>query len=120
MVGDQPVAASARSEVEVRFVNTQAEPQPIPSTLVISTIGPPASGQLPPEDFQGGFVGPGGAPAYSGGGFGGGGGGSGGGFGGGMGGLGGLLGIGGLAAGIVALADNEDGFTPIPGTPISP
>ena len=76
----------------------------------------------------GGFVGPGGFPGGGGfggggGGFGGGGGGFGGGGGGGLGGLGGiggLLGIGGLAAGVAALAANDDNFTPVPATTFGP
>lgn len=70
----------------------------------------------------GGMVGPSGFPG--GGGFaGGGGGGLGGGGGGGLGGIGGigaLLGIGGLAAGVAALAANDDGFNTVPASVIVP
>lgn len=69
----------------------------------------------------GGFAGPGGFPG--GGGFGGGGGGFGGGGGGGLGGAGGigaLLGIGGLAAGVAALAADDDGFNTVPASIIVP
>lgn len=70
----------------------------------------------------GGFVGPGGFPG--GGGFGGGGGGfgggAGGGAGGGFGGIGGLLGIGGLAAGVAALAANDNGFNAVPASIVIP
>jgi hypothetical protein len=65
----------------------------------------------------GGFAGPGGFPGGGGGGFGGGGGG--GGLGG-IGGLGGLLGIGGLAAGVAALAANDNGFNTTPASIIVP
>ena len=73
----------------------------------------------------GGFVGPSGFPGGGGGFAGGGGGGFGGGAGGGgglggLGGIGGLLGIGGLAAGVAALAADDDGFNAVPATIVVP
>ena len=78
----------------------------------------------------GGFVGPTGFPGgggFAGGGAGGGFGGGAGGFGGGLGGLGGgrlplgaLLGIGGLAAGVAALAADDSSFTTVPATIATP
>lgn len=72
----------------------------------------------------GGFAGPAGFPGGGGfggggGGFGGGGGGLGGGLGG-PGGIGALLGIGGLAAGVAALAADDDGFNTVPASIIVP
>lgn len=128
----QEAAALVVEPVSVRFVSRNVAPQ-IPDSLVISAIGPPPAATLVADEFEGGFVGPGGLPAYpggfaGGGGFGGGGagggfggGGAGGGFGGGgLGGLGGLLGIAGLAVGVVALADDDDGFAPPVATPAAP
>lgn len=128
----QEAVASVVEPVSVRFISKDVAPQ-VPDSLAISAIGPPPAGPVVADEFEGGFVGPGGFPAYpggfaGGGGFGGGGagggfggGGAGGGFGGGgLGGLGGLLGIAGLAVGIVALADDDDGFAPPPATPTTP
>lgn len=99
--------------------------QDTPDSLNIELVSPgdffsgaPVEEVLPPTDFGmapvpgAGFVGPGGfAGGGGGGGFGGGGGG------GGFGGIGALLGIGGLAAGIAALASEDNGFNTVISSP---
>lgn len=96
------------------------EPAPIVENFVDPGMAP-----IP----GGGFVGPGGFPggggfAGGGGGFGGGGAGGFGGAGGALGGgrlpLGALLGIGGLAAGVAALAADDEGFNNVPASVIVP
>ncbi|MCA9182846.1 MAG: hypothetical protein KDA51_15400, partial [Planctomycetales bacterium] len=91
------------------------------SGLAGGPLGAPIGG-LPGAGTPGG---PGATSSFGGsmggGGMGGGfGGGGGGGFGGGIGGLGGLLGIAGLAVGVTAISNNDDGFTVPPITPVSP
>lgn len=87
---------------------------------------PPIDPSVPPAfapGFPGGYAGGGfGGGAAGGGGFGGLAGGSGGGGGGlgGLSGIGPLLGIGGLAAGVAALASDDDGFNSVPASIIVP
>ncbi|MCC6510992.1 MAG: carboxypeptidase regulatory-like domain-containing protein [Pirellulaceae bacterium] len=116
------------------------------STRLVTAVQPPADSLnvelVPADDFGnaelvdpvvieepgffpipgGGFAGPGGfAGGGAGGGFGGGaGGGAGGGGIGGIGGIGGLLGIGGLAAGVAALASDDDGFDTVAASLVVP
>ena len=115
---------SANGQKSPKFVSTMAtEALAVASTLVVPAAGgsfgtddgflmpPPMPLAGQPIPMGGGF-----GPMGGGGGFGGGSGG--GGLGGGMGGLGGLLGIAGIALGAVALADDDDGFTVPPATPV--
>lgn len=98
----------------------------VESAPIVENFVDPGMAPIP----GGGFVGPGGFPggggfASGGGGFGGGGGAGGfGGAGGALGGgrlpLGALLGIGGLAAGVAALAADDEGFTNVPASVIVP
>ncbi len=109
----------AAQQVTPDSLNVEMIPQTDYFTAEEEVIIPPTGGDvIPPAPA---FVGPGGFP---GGGFGGGGGGFGGGGGGGLGGLGGiggLLGIGGLAAGVVALAnDNNNNLNVPPASPVGP
>ncbi len=100
---------AAQSEGSTRFVSTNAVQPGAADQLLIPVIGSGQSSEeappvvepvLPIEFAGGGFAGPGGF-----------GGGSGGGGGGGRGGGGGaLLGLAGLAVGVTALADDDDGF----------
>lgn len=116
-----------KSGAAVKLVSAQPG---IPDTLNVELI--PLNdffvGAVPPPQFGdefdpglapipgGGFVGPGGfAGGGMGGGFGGGGSG-----GGGFGGIGALLGIGGLAAGIAALASEDDGFDTVTASLVTP
>lgn len=117
---------SARQTGDVRLVSMASA---VASNLVIPAAGGPSDESpvplgepLPVVDpcfpMEGGF-----APCcggFSGGGMGGGGMGGGGAGGGGMGGMGGLLGIAGLAVGVVALADDDNGFVVPPATPVVP
>ena len=116
---------SMKSTSKTKFVSVQ---QDVPDTLNLELVNPgdyfvgETEEIFPPEEVGmvpvpgAGFVGPGGFAGGGGGGFGGGAGGGGSG-GGGFGGLGALLGIGGLAAGVIALSDNEDGLNVLPVSP---
>ena len=119
---------SGHASGDVRLVSL-ASAEAIAQNLLVPAVGGPSSDgtdqpiPLGPQPLplagpgfpmEGGFGGGGG---YSGGG-GMGGGSGGGGVGGGIGGLGGLLGIAGLAVGVTALADDDDGFTTPPVTPV--
>ena len=92
----------------------------VESAPIVENFVDPGMAPIP----GGGFVGPGGFPGgggFAGGGAGGGGlGGAGGALGGGRLPLGALLGIGGLAAGVAALAANDDGFNAVPASVIVP
>lgn len=109
---------SMKSESKTKLVSA-VQPGGVPDTLNLELVNPgdyfvgETEELFPPEEIGmapvpgAGFVGPGGFAGGGGGGFGGGtgGGGSGGGR---FGGLGALLGIGGLAAGVVALSNNDN------------
>lgn len=123
---------SARQTGDVRLVSMASA---VASQLVIPAAGGPPEDDddddtppvplgepLPVVDpgfpMEGGFALGGGG--FSGGGMGGGGMGGGGAGGGGMGGMGGLLGIAGLAVGVVALSENDNGFVVPPVTRVVP
>ncbi len=95
-----------------------------PSDTAAAPLGGAPLGGLP--GGLGSFPGsPGMASSFGGGmsgggGMGGGGTGGGGAGAGGIGGIGGILGIAGLAVGVSAIANNDDGFTSIPVTPVTP
>lgn len=98
------------------FVGAPGFPPPIDPAFDPGMAPIPGGGFVGPGGFAGGGAG-GGFGGRAGGGFGGGSGGAGGG---GFGGLGALLGVGGLAAGVVALSSDDDGFDTDPASPISP